>query len=186
MRGHIASCALRLFQDRGYEGISMRRLADEAGCTTMTLYRYFENKFEILRMLWTGVIEELFDRLDGLAAAEPDPVARLDAVAEGYVDFWLGHRDHYFLVFMSGGITQDDVDLFVADAELLGRFDLFRACIAAALDDGVAPEEVQVRSEVLVCGLNGIAQGLITISGYPWAAPGTLVSAVTRGVLTSA
>ena len=49
MRAHISACALRLFEDEGYAAISMRRLAQEAGCTAMTLYKYFDNKIDILR-----------------------------------------------------------------------------------------------------------------------------------------
>ena len=44
MRRHIADCAMRLFQEDGYDAVSMRRLAGEAGCTVMTLYRYFDRK----------------------------------------------------------------------------------------------------------------------------------------------
>jgi AcrR family transcriptional regulator len=183
MRAHIAACALDLFCEEGFEGISMRRLAHESGCTPMTLYKYFENKFEILGMLWADVLGDLFDRLDGLAAAESDPAVRLRAVAEGYVEFWLDHRDHYYLVFMSGGITQADVSSFMGDEVLMARFDVFRSCIAEALGERAEHEEIRVRSEVLVCGLNGIAQGLVTMSGYPWAAPKTLVLGVTSGVL---
>ena len=51
MRAHIASCALELFSREGFAAISMRRLAQESGCTPMTLYKYFQNKFEILGTL---------------------------------------------------------------------------------------------------------------------------------------
>jgi AcrR family transcriptional regulator len=184
MRSHIASRALELFAEEGYASISMRRLAQESGCTPMTIYKYFENKFEILSMLWADVLGDVFDRLDGLAAAASDPVARLAAVAEGYVEFWLEHRDHYYLVFMSGGITQADVGSFMGDPVVMSRFDVFRSCIADALGEGAEHEDVRVRTEVLVCGLNGIAQGLVTMSTYPWAAPRTLVRGVISGVLS--
>lgn len=181
-RAHIASCALALFHAEGYAAISMRRLATEAGCTPMTLYKYFADKFAILRVLWASVFGELFDRLDRIAAAERDPRARLHAVAEAYVAFWLEHRDHYFLVFMSGGITQEDVSLFMGDLSMMARFDLFRACLADALGVEEA-ESVPLKSEVLVCGLNGISQGLVTMSGYPWAAPKALVATLVAGLL---
>ncbi|MEZ5226686.1 MAG: TetR/AcrR family transcriptional regulator [Acidimicrobiales bacterium] len=59
MRAHIAGCALELFRSDGYAGVSMRRLAGSAGCTPMTLYKYFENKFEILQLIWADVFVEL-------------------------------------------------------------------------------------------------------------------------------
>ncbi|MEZ5376144.1 MAG: TetR/AcrR family transcriptional regulator [Acidimicrobiales bacterium] len=181
MRAHIAGCALELFRSDGYAGVSMRRLAGSAGCTPMTLYKYFENKFEILQLIWADVFVELFDALDAVVAVETDPVARLDALAEGYVDFWLEHRDHYFLVFMSSGITQDDVSLFMGDASVISRFDLFARAVAEVLGVDADPDLLRVRSEVLICGLNGVAQALVTMSGYPWADTSSLVRGVTAG-----
>lgn len=179
MRAHITAVALELFRQHGYAGISMRRLAAEAGCTPMTLYQYFDNKFEILRTLWSDVLGELFERLEAVAAAEREPVTRLDAVSQGYVEFWLEHRDRYHLVFMSGGITQDDVSLFMGDEALIARFDIFRRCLSDVLGHEHPPADIQLRSEVLVCGLNGIAQGLVTMSGYPWADMRALVRTMT-------
>lgn len=71
--------SLELFSQEGFAAVSMRRLAQESGCTPMTLYKYFKNKFEILGMLWADVLGDLFDRLDRLAATESDPVVRLGA-----------------------------------------------------------------------------------------------------------
>lgn len=185
VRAHIAARALDLFAKEGYAGISMRRLATEAGYTPMTLYKYFENKFAILRMLWSDVFIAMFDQLDSVAAAEKNANRRLEAVAMGYVEFWLDHRDHYFLVFMSGGISQDDVSLFMADEKLLARFDLLRSCIADTFCEKPSPEELRVRGEVLLCGLNGVAQALITMSGYPWSDRQVLVRGVIAGALAA-
>ncbi|TCP61583.1 TetR family transcriptional regulator [Rhodovulum bhavnagarense] len=183
MRAHIAAAALKLFQSEGYAAVSMRRLAGEAGCTPMTLYSYFENKIDILRALWADVLAELFDGLDRIAAAEPDPVARLNAVAQGYVAYWLTHRDHYFMIFMSGGLTRADVTGFVQGDAALARFDLFRICLAQALGDGPPPQDLRVKSEALLCALNGTAHNLITIGGYDWATPEALVQEAVAGLL---
>ncbi|MEZ5218394.1 MAG: hypothetical protein R2715_17850 [Ilumatobacteraceae bacterium] len=92
-------------------------------------------------------------------------------------DKWITHRR---------GVTQDDVTGFLDDHALIGGFDLFRQCLAEAVGDGVTPDEIRVRSEVLVCGLNGIAQGLVTMSGYQWAAPDALVAGAVAGALAPA
>lgn len=184
MRAHIAARALELFTQEGYAAISMRRLAVEAGCTPMTLYKYFDNKFAILRTLWADVLRVLFVELERVAAAHHG-ARRLEAVALAYVEFWLAHREHYFLLFMSGGITQDDVSAFMGEGALLARFELFRECIRGATDACIPDEALRVRGEVLVCGLNGVAQALVTMSGYPWASPDALVRGVVAGVLAA-
>ena len=186
MRRHISDCALRLFHEHGYDSVSMRSLAKEAGCTVMTIYRYFDRKIDILRALWAEVFNILFDRLDAGAAEESDPRKRLGRLAFEYVDFWLSHREHYFLVFMSSGITQSDVSVFVEDDEIVDRFGIFQATIERAAAPGTSEADVGLKTQFLLCALNGIAHNLITISGYGWAEPKSLVDAAVRGTLDPA
>lgn len=181
-RAHIAACALKLFQEEGYAAISMRRLAEEAGCTVRTLYQYYKRKIDILRDLWAQVFEELFDALDDIAARESNAVAKLNAIALGYVEFWLERRDRYFMVFMSSGVTQSDVSVFVRQDAALSRFAIFRDCLAKALA-GASASELTLKSQVLLCALNGIAHNLITISAYPWSTPKKLVCGAVSGLL---
>ncbi len=183
MRRRIAEGAFRLFQEDGYDAVSMRRLANEAGCTVMTLYRYFDRKIDILRALWAEVFAELFDRLDKIAAGEPDPARRLHAVALGYVAFWLERREHYFLVFMSSGVSQSDVSIFVGDDSVVRRFDVIRDSLASALGSGVSEKDLTLKAELLLCALNGVAHNLITISAYPWSEPEALVREAVSAIL---
>ncbi|WP_029040331.1 TetR/AcrR family transcriptional regulator [Cucumibacter marinus] len=183
MRAGIADCAMRLFLTEGYAAISMRRLAREAGCTPMTLYQYYDSKFDILSALWAEVLGEVFDALADVAAAEADPRARLVAVGEGYVRYWLTHRERYFLVFMSGGVSQAEVTGFVSGSDTLTRFDLLGDVLGTALGDDVEAEALTLKTQMLACLLNGIAHNLITIGGVPWAAPEALVRQGIAGLL---
>lgn len=185
MQARISDQALRLFQQDGYAAISMRRLAQEVGCTVMTIYRYYERKVDILRALWTRIFETLFDSLDEIYRLHSGPVSRIEAVAQGYVSFWLEHREHYFLVFMSSNVAQSDVSIIVKDDALLARFAIFQRCIAEASAQPIGEEALKVRSELLLCALNGISHNLITISAYPWSNPKDLVRAAVSGVICS-
>jgi AcrR family transcriptional regulator len=161
----------------------MRRLAQEAGCTVVTLYSYYDRKIDILRDLWAQVFEELFDELERQPVAGRDGVSRLTAIATGYVAFWLARRDHYFMVFMSSGVTQSDVSIFVKNDALLQRFAIFRDALAKALEGKAGDAELALKSDLLLCALNGIAHNLITISAYPWTKPEKLVRAAVQGIL---
>jgi len=180
MRAKISACALQLFQEEGFEAISMRRLAKEAGVTPMTLYKYFDSKIDILRSLWAEIFAELFADLERIAAREPETRARLQAVALRYVTYWLDNPEHYFMVFMSKGISQTDVRGFVEDDATLAWFEVLRDSLAAA---GATPSETPLKSEFLLCVLNGIAHNLITISSYPWPEPEDLVRLAINGLL---
>ncbi|MEM1145642.1 MAG: TetR/AcrR family transcriptional regulator [Pseudomonadota bacterium] len=181
-RRRISACALQLFQEDGYDAVSMRRLAKEAGCTVMTLYRYFDRKIDILRDLWSQVFAEVFGQLEPLAEGEPDAHKRLFLVAHCYVDFWLRNREHYFLVFMSAGVSQPDVSVFVDDDGVVERFVLFRRCVEDVLPGAGDSSKADLQTELLLCTLHGIAHNLITISAYPWSDSHKLVGAAVERV----
>lgn len=183
MRSEIKRCAKILFQKEGYPAVSMRRLAQEAGITVMTLYKYFERKIDILRALWQTIFEELFSELEAGASHIEDAGERLKFLANGYVNYWLDHREHYFMVFMSSGIEQSDVSIFVEDDAILARFAMVSDALSLALPEGADDQIVKLKMDVLICGLHGIAHNLITISSYPWAEPGTLVDEVVNNAL---
>jgi AcrR family transcriptional regulator len=183
MRARIAEHAHRLFQGEGYASISMRRLAREVGCTPMTLYKYYENKTDILRDIWAHVFNELFDEIDRVAARKRNPVSKLNAIAQTYVAYWLTHTDHYRMVFMTEGISQPEVGIFVGNEEILVRYSVFAAALAAASSGRLNQEALKVKVDLLVCALNGTAHNLITISAYPWAAPDKIVDAAVASIL---
>lgn len=185
MRARITGCALRLFEEEGFAAVSMRRIATEAGCTVMTVYKYFERKIDILRELWAQVFEELFDVLERRAAQHTDAAGRLMAISFGYVEFWLERRDRYFMVFMSSGLSQSDVSVFVGNETVLARFRLFRDSLAEALGNDASDAVLTLKSELLLCALNGIAHNLITIGAYPWSKPEALVGEAVAGILKS-
>ena len=185
MRARITGCALRLFEEEGFAAVSMRRIAMEAGCTVMTVYKYFERKIDILRELWAQVFQELFDVLEHTAAQHTDAAGRLMAISFGYVEFWLERRDRYFMVFMSSGVSQSDVSVFAGNEAVLARFRLFRDSLAEALGNDASDAVLTLKSELLLCALNGIAHNLITISAYPWSKPEALVGEAVAGMLKS-
>ena len=58
----IVDSAEHLFSSEGYQAVSMRRLAQQAGMGTMTLYKYFTNKHAILQQLWQVFFAEVLNQ----------------------------------------------------------------------------------------------------------------------------
>lgn len=67
---HLLTCARTLLEEDGIEQVSIRRIAQAAGCTSTTLYQYFEDVDEILSLASMGYLEscyrELLSELPGL------------------------------------------------------------------------------------------------------------------------
>jgi len=181
MRSDIADCAKRLFQEEGYATISMRRIAREIGCSPMTLYKYYDAKIDILRTLWTGVFDDLFDQLQ----ADPQPPkSDLHALATGYVQYWLDHTEYYRLVFLAEGVSQPDVSIFIDNPDLVQRFSIFAEAIADACAVKPDADTLKVKLDGLLCFLNGIAHNMITISGYAWSKPDRMVDMAVEAVIS--
>ena len=64
-RGEILSAAERIFVERGYEGATIRKIADEVGLSSTALYMHFADKGEILQ----EICRDAFGRLIAANAA---------------------------------------------------------------------------------------------------------------------
>ncbi len=185
MRTRISACALDLFKTEGYATVSMRRLAKEVGCTTMTLYQYYDSKFSVLASLWSHIFDELFAQIAQISARDNESVKKLVDICECYVDFWIGNKEYYFIVFMSGGISKNEVEEYVTGGSIVSHFDTMRECLRHAIGEQQDEETLRLKSELLICILNGIAHNLITISGYEWSDPKKLLLLAVDGLLAT-
>jgi AcrR family transcriptional regulator len=85
------------FAMRGAQGVTMRELAKELGCSAMTPYRYFRDKEEILAMVRAAAFNRFASRLE--AAAKNAPATDHSVVSEAYVAFALDEPHAYRLMF---------------------------------------------------------------------------------------
>jgi AcrR family transcriptional regulator len=75
-RGRLEQAALELFIERGFEQTTVTEIANRAGLTQRTFFRYFADKREVL--FWgQGALQDL---LLGAVASAPDSAAPIDAV----------------------------------------------------------------------------------------------------------
>ena len=86
------------FATRGAQGVTMRELAKELGCSAMTPYRYFRDKEEILAMVRAAAFARFAQRLEAAARAA-EPARQGGALSEAYVSFALDEPHAYRLMF---------------------------------------------------------------------------------------
>lgn len=79
-RGRLLEAAVELFAERGYDQTTAADIAERAGVTERTYYRYFSDKREVL-FAGGEILEQAV--VAGIAAA-PAEVGPLDAVVGGF------------------------------------------------------------------------------------------------------
>jgi len=100
LRQLILQAAGDLFLEQGYEGFSLRHVAERIGYSPGTIYLHFEDKDDVLfRVADEGFIE-FGQRLAVAAASTDDPAERLRALGKAYIEFGFSKPAHYQLMFM--------------------------------------------------------------------------------------
>ena len=77
-RDAIASAALRLFAERGYDQTTLAEIAEAADVSPRTIFGYFESKEDILLCEESNFLEILKQKLDG----RPPGTTTFDAIRE--------------------------------------------------------------------------------------------------------
>jgi len=107
-RGRICRAAARLFVDEGPGAVTMRRIAAEIGCGTMTPYRYFANKEQIITAVRTRGLLRFSEALERALATPGDGRTRSRAVRDAYIAFARGDTATYRLMFEYPETNRDD------------------------------------------------------------------------------
>jgi AcrR family transcriptional regulator len=70
--------AVKVFNERGYDGTSMEDLARELGITKSAIYHHVEGKEELLRLAVDRALDGLFAVLDEISVLEAPAIVRLE------------------------------------------------------------------------------------------------------------
>src|ERR1043165_5003480 len=102
-RAEILEAAERIFVAEGYEGATIRRIADEVGVSSTALYMHFQDKGCILHEICEGAFRSLLARNSEIAGKPLDPVVRTRMMLDAYMRWGLGHPNAYQLVYVARG-----------------------------------------------------------------------------------
>jgi AcrR family transcriptional regulator len=123
-RGRLHEAAMALYGERGFDNTTVAEIAERAGLTERTFFRYFADKREVL----FGGASELQDLLVSTVASVPESLSPLDAVGEALeaAGRLMGdHRD----------FSRQRQAIIAASAELRERELIKLASLSAALAD---------------------------------------------------
>ncbi|MEV5029413.1 TetR/AcrR family transcriptional regulator [Paenibacillus sp. LPE1-1-1.1] len=105
----IISAAEKLFAEKGYEAVTIREIAKEAGCSHTTIYIYFQDKEALLHALSMPRLLQLNAALNTLAAdAFLSADEKLRRLHEQLIRFCLDNRSMYALFFEAKPVPVDE------------------------------------------------------------------------------
>lgn len=151
----ILEAATALFEQRGYEGFSLRQVAEGIGYTATTIYLYFKDKDELLLAVCAEGFAGFGAALQQAANSTTDPASRIREIGRAYVNFGLTHPVHYRVMFMQ---TPDFV-LSAANQprEDTNSYQIFLDAVTSAMRAGVIPVADPLETtNLLWAGVHGL------------------------------
>lgn len=184
-RVEILEAAERIFVVEGYEGATIRKIADEVGVSSTALYMHFRDKDEILHEICQAAMQALLEQNSALAARPVDAVTRVRLMLEAYVRMGLEHPNAYRLVFCA--TPRDDDSIGSATAEIgslcYERYVGVVREIAAAGRLRIADPDCAAQALWAAC--HGLVALMITRHKVAWAPTEDLTATVIGGLLCS-
>ena len=173
IRERILAAARDLFLREGFEGVSVRRIAERAGCSPGMIYHFFSSNELLLARLVESTLEKLDQRLARYASAGGDPLRRLQQTLHAYVEFGFEHPHEYLFLFIHrhSQLAPDVLSVF----ETLGIacFRRIRALCEEILARGLLRTEIGEPDEIaqaLWASIHGLIHLVHSAEGFPFAA----------------
>ena len=193
-RERILDAARELFIAGGYDGVSMRDIADKVEYSATAIYGHFADKDELFREICHEDFRRLAHSLIGLAQVA-DPVERIRKIGLAYIDFGQKHPNHYRTMFMT-----PHPPILSAEETLEGKgnpeedaYEFLRATVKEAMATGAFRPELSdsdLVAQTLWAGAHGVISLHIAKCNDDWVTwrslkkrTETMLDALLRGVL---
>jgi AcrR family transcriptional regulator len=176
-RAEILHAAEAIFVRDGYEGATIRKIADEVGVSSTALYMHFRDKDQILIEICEGAIGVLLASNTEIFERPIDAVSRVRLMLDAYMHFGLANPNTYRLVFCStqpedtAGRTEVWHDLGTR------TYDTFKAAIAGIAAEGrLRYGDAETAAQLLWSACHGLVALRITRAKEDLAPAETMVS----------
>jgi AcrR family transcriptional regulator len=171
-RDKILDAARELFVTEGYEGVSMRRVAEKIEYSPTAIYVYFADKNELFHELCRQDFARLQEVMQS-AEMPADPLERLRQIGRSYIQFGTRFPNHYVFMFMTPHLPQEPDE---EDREIMGNpeedaYALLKWAVQEAINARCFRDEVQdaeLVSQTLWASVHGVISLNIAKGKDPW------------------
>jgi AcrR family transcriptional regulator len=159
-RDKILDAARELFITEGYEGVSMRKVAEKIEYSPTAIYVHFADKEELFRELCHEDYAQLAQVFQS-SMISTDPIERLKQIGAIYVDFGTRYPNHYKFMFMTPVPVHEPNEV---DREIMGNpevdaYAFLKWAVQQAIDAGCFREEfadADLISQTLWASVHGV------------------------------
>lgn len=185
VRKKFVECARAVFAREGAHGLTMRRLAAEAGYSAGTIYLYFPSRKDLLREVWKEDIQALRACLAAKTEGQQG-LGRLDALLRGYAEFWFSRPDHFKAMFLeSERQYATERAAFAEDESVQAVHEFLMAETTKAFEEAgrMGRADPRTMCHSLIASVHGVVSLHLGNPGFPWAPRDAMVDTVITAML---
>jgi AcrR family transcriptional regulator len=171
-RDKILDAARELFVTEGFEGVSMRKVAERIEYSPTAIYVHFADKQELFRELCHQDYARLAEVFRS-SVISTEPMERLKQIGAIYIDFGTRYPNHYKFMFMTPHPPHepDEVDREMMGNPEMDAYAFLKWAVQQALDAGCFREELTdaaLISQTLWASVHGVISLHIAKGGDCW------------------
>lgn len=174
-RAEILAAAEGIFVRQGYEGATIRKIADEVGLSSTALYMHFADKSEILNEICRNAFDTLAEEHRLILAEDAPPLARLRRIVENYIAFGFANPNAYRLAYLTPSIETRHGAESVAQQTGAELFRAFVCVVEEAVEQGALKGDARTLAQVIWASAHGLVSIVITKTYFDWAQRDLLV-----------
>jgi AcrR family transcriptional regulator len=163
-RDKILDAARELFVTEGYDGVSMRRVAEKIEYSPTAIYVHFADKNELFHELCQQDYSRLAEVFQS-SAMSIDPLERLKQIGRTYIDFGVRYPNHYRFMFMTPhpAIEPNEEECEKKGNPELDAYAFLKWAVQQAIDAGRLREEL-VDAELVSQTVWAAVHGVISLN----------------------
>ena len=155
--GQILTHATDVFDEKGYEGASMRDLSRASGMSLAGLYYYFESKEKLLYLIQRHAFTTILDRLRRRLEGVNDPEERIRVFIANHLEYFLANQKAMKVLS-----HEDEVLKNGYGAEIAGiKREYVRTCVGL-MDEFRGKKGLQFSSRTAALSLFGMMNWIYT------------------------
>ena len=104
LRQALIDAGIRIINENGEEGLSLRKVAASCGVSHAAPYAHFKDKEELLEAIKASVNEQFMRELEQAVTKAPNAESAILNMGKSYVSFFVRHPDHFRFLFGSQNI----------------------------------------------------------------------------------
>ena len=183
-RAEILSAAERIFIAQGYEGATIRKIADEVGVSSTALYMHFQDKDQILLEICDRAVSELLAINLRISTRLGDPVDRVRDMLAAYMRFALENPNAYRLMFCAASMAHSprrrDATVQLGDR----CFETFSGVVGEIAAQGrLRTGDVQTVTQTLWAACHGLISLRIAKPDFEWSPVDSAMDVMLEGLL---